>query len=170
VNTSTGANLPAENDGFTLQASSGQQSTLTTYFANKGWDPSWYPQINSEIAGTAPFFYFVSDGHGAYSLADGFQWGLGAHNQPLVIDDSYPAGIYTFTGNVNGSPVTVTLTVTRSIITFNGPHFGPPFVPVTGDPIIIDPASGTEVATGTRTVMMANIDNLDSHYSQSTLA
>ena len=66
--------------------------------------------------------------------------------------------------------MTVTLTVTRSIITFNGPHFGPPFVPVTGDPIIIDPASGTEVATGTRTVMMANIDNLDSHYSQSTLA
>ena len=148
MNTSTGANLPAETDGFTLQASSNQQSTLTAYFANKGWtDSSWYTQINSEIAGTAPFFYFVSDGNGNYKLADGFQYGLSNGSiAPLVIDDSYPTGTYTFTGNVNGKPVTVKLIV------------------------LTPPSTSQSVSSAGGSIMMANIDNLDSHYSQSTLA
>ena len=75
--------------------------------------------------------------------------------------------------NVGGTwyPGTIeTFTTADTTVGFNGPHYGPPFVPITSDPIIIDPASGTEVATGTRIIMMANVDNLDSHYSQSTLA
>ena len=122
VNTSTGADLLVETDGFTLQARySNQQSTLTAYFVNKHWtDSSWYPQINLEISGAAPFFYFVSDGNGNYSLADGFQYGLsdGKVIAPLVIDDNYPTGTYTFTGSVNGSPVTVKLTVIQTTFFF----------------------------------------------------
>ncbi len=106
--------LLKENDGFALQADATQQAALTAYFAAKGWPAGYVTQIDSEIAGSAPFFYFVSDGSGNYSLADGFQWGLGNHNQPLVIDDNYPAGTYTYAGTVGGNSVTVTLTVTKA--------------------------------------------------------
>ena len=87
-------------------------------------------KIDSEIAGIAPFFYFVSDGAGNYSLADGFQ-GIG---HSLVIDDNYPAGTYQFTGNVNGKLVTVNLTVTVA-----------PVAPVAPS-AMITPDSGTDLA------------------------
>lgn len=104
--------LPAESDAFVLVQST---ADLTGYFAGKtGWDPSMLAQIDAEISRSAPFFFFVSDGKGGYSLADGFTYGISSgkiNNAPVVIDDNYPAGTYTFSGNVNGSPVTVTLTV-----------------------------------------------------------
>ncbi len=117
--------LPSSSYGFALQASSTEQAALTTYFAAKGWsststNPTYVAyanQINSEIAGAAPFFSFVSDGSSTYSLADGFQKGLGNPiNQPLVIDDNYPAGTYTFTGTIAGNAVTVMLTVTKPVV------------------------------------------------------
>ena len=109
----SGGNLPAGMYGFTLQADSAQQAALTTYFNAKSWPSAYYTQINAEIAGSAPFFYFTSDGNGNYKLVDGFQYGLsgGASIQPLLIDSDYPAGTYTYTGSVNGQPETVTLTV-----------------------------------------------------------
>jgi hypothetical protein len=109
-------NLSAESDGFKLQADSTQQTALTAYFTAKGWPSNYNTQIASEIAGTAPFFNFVSDGAGNYSLADGFTYGVSGgtvKNAPLVIDDNYPAGTYTFTGTIGGVSKTVTLTVTK---------------------------------------------------------
>lgn len=114
--TTTNGNLPAESDGFILQASSIQQTALTNYFFAKGWPTNYLTQINAEIAGNAPFFYFVSDGHGHYNLVDGFQTGLGNPvNQPLVIDDTYPTGIYHFSGMINGQTENVHLTVVPTL-------------------------------------------------------
>jgi hypothetical protein len=112
--------LSPEFDGFVLTADAAQQATLTAYFAAKGWPGSYITQINSEISGSAPFFYFVSDGNGTYNLADGFTYGLSGetvNNAPLVIDDNYPAGTYTFTGTINGQFETVSLTVTKPSLT-----------------------------------------------------
>ena len=107
--TPSGANLPAQEYGFTLTSSS---ANLRAYFAGKKWaDPTWLPQITSEIIGTAPFFYFASNGSGHYSLVDGFKKALFGADLSLVIDDDYPVGTYTFTGDVNGNTVTVNLTV-----------------------------------------------------------
>ena len=46
-------------------------------------------------------------------MADGFEWGLGNQNQPLSVDDNYPAGVYTYSGTVAGNPITITLTITK---------------------------------------------------------
>ncbi len=147
----SGSKIPAEEDGFNLQANSTQQATLTSYFSGKGWPSNYVDQMSSEISGSAPFLYFVSDGNGGYSLADGFKWGLGATNQPLVIDDTYPAGTYTFTGNVNGSPVTVTLTVNQVPPEHSGPQVGAPYNPLgsTTIPLIITTDTSGAVATDT---------------------
>lgn len=142
--------LPVENAGFKLQATSEQKTILTSYFAAKGWPSNYLDQIKLEIDGTAPFFYFVSDGSSGYSLADGFQWGLGQQNKPLVIDDNYPAGVYTFMGAVNGNPVTVTLTVTKAIKTFTATDSSNYNGPSSSDPLYgTGPISFTwDTATG----------------------
>jgi hypothetical protein len=97
-------------------------STLTDYFSAKGWtDSSWYTQINQEITGGLPFFYLKYDSVVGYTLVDGFQYGLssGTVVAPLVIDDNYPAGTYTFWSDevtgVNGDKqeISITLNVTH---------------------------------------------------------
>lgn len=112
----TNGPLSAQEVGFTLQADSSQQSALVAYFAAKDWPTDYNTQIGSEIAGTTPFFYFISDGSGNYSLADGFMKALGQDNQPLSIDDNYLAGTYTYTGKIGSQTITVTLTVTPPTI------------------------------------------------------
>lgn len=114
----TNGPLSAQDYGFVLQASSTQQAALKSYFgAKEGWSSDMLTQIDSEINGTSSFFYLVSDGSGNYSLADGFQKALEADDQPLVIDDTYPPGVYTYTSvdAVGANPVTVTLTVKRTL-------------------------------------------------------
>jgi len=103
--------------GFTLQADAGQQTTLTNYFAAKGWSSEYITQIGLEINGTSPFFYLNAAG-GIYTLVDGFKQALGISPATLTIDDDYPVGTYIYTGTLTGIngktlSVTVTLVVTR---------------------------------------------------------
>ncbi len=105
--------LPAGSWAFNLQSSSIGTAALEAYFTAKGWPQNYLTQIDSEIAGTSPFFYFTSDGNGVYSLTDGFHSALKLGTAPLMIDDDYPVGTYIYTGVINGQEETVTLTVSR---------------------------------------------------------
>ncbi|MGD0977150.1 MAG: InlB B-repeat-containing protein [Minisyncoccia bacterium] len=112
---------PALADGnydFKLVATSDVQAALTSYFGAKaGWtsDMQMQTQINSEIAGSSPFFK-LNAASGAYSLVDNFKQTLGLPDTSLTIDDDYPTGTYVYTGTLTGTnsatlPVTVTLVV-----------------------------------------------------------
>jgi hypothetical protein len=104
--------LPLAEYGFYLQADAAQKEALAAYFANKNWtDPAWNAQIGSEIEGTSPYFYLVSDGSGNYGLIDGLQKALGNSSAPLLIDDDYPLGTYTYNGTVELEAKAIALTV-----------------------------------------------------------
>ena len=119
---SPSANTPVTTGSyaFTLAASSTEQTTLTTYFANKaGWTADMETQIVKEINGTSPFFYLKYDGTN-FSLVDAFKQYLGSSYTPyqLTVDDDYPVGTYAYTGTINAvngtsQTVTVTLIVTE---------------------------------------------------------
>ena len=119
---SPSANTPVTTGSyaFTLAASPTEQTTLTTYFANKaGWTADMKTQIVKEINGTSPFFYLKYDGTN-FSLVDAFKQYLGSSYAPypLTVDDDYPVGTYAYTGTINAvngtsQTVTVTLIVTE---------------------------------------------------------
>jgi len=95
---------------FYLDAGLTQRLALRDYFFTK-WGPGDYlTQIYAEIDGysdvpgnDAAFFYLDYDGAN-YSLIDGFTWALSHHLQksPLVIDNDYPVGRYTYVGTLTG--------------------------------------------------------------------
>jgi hypothetical protein len=100
---------------FYLRAGTTQKAALTAYFAAKGWtDPTWYTQINAEIAGTAPFFYLTFDGS-AYSIFDGFTYALGGGVAPLRVDNNYPTGTYLYTATLNRLNAQVKMKVYRAL-------------------------------------------------------
>ncbi len=107
-------NNPPLADGryaFYLQANAAQQTALINYFTNTiGLTGIMLTQITSEINGASPFFYLKAAG-GVYSLVDGFQYALTSTDQPLVINDNYPLGSYTYSGMVNAQAIVVTLNV-----------------------------------------------------------
>ena len=119
---SPSANTPVTTGSyaFTLAASPTEQTTLTTYFANKAdWTTDMETQIVKEINGTSPFFYLKYDGTN-FSLVDAFKQYLGSSYTPypLTVDDDYPVGTYAYTGTINAvngtsQTVTVTLIVTE---------------------------------------------------------
>ena len=98
---------------FTLEADSDQQAALMSYFTAKGWPLAYLDQIEDEIEGDAPFF-FLKANNGNYTLIDGFVYGLGGGEVPLRIDDDYPVGLYTYSGDREElTGVEVTLKVMR---------------------------------------------------------
>lgn len=103
--------------GFSLQASLQQQTALLNYFSGKGWPSEMITQITREINSTSPFFYLKIDGDGKMSLEDAFQKDLLTQpGQPLVINDDYPAGTYTYSGTVGTQTVTAALTVIKPTV------------------------------------------------------
>ena len=138
--------------GFSLTPASvtANSAALTTYFGNMGGNSSYLTQITAEINGTAPFFFLNISGS-TVSIYDGFQRGLNpASIAPLVINDNYPVGVYTYTGTLTGAngaanlPVTVTLTVVEPAVWEIGTTI------VTGNPTVTlaFPASTTVGAGG----------------------
>lgn len=129
-------NLIIGSYAFYLTPSVPQTASLEAYFgAKSGWSSGWESQINSEITGSAPFFFLKYDGTN-YSLVDNFKLTENLMSPyPLTIDDDYPVGTYVYTGILTGTnggflPVTVTLTVTRmpvraGVTPFNTPPAGP---------------------------------------------
>jgi len=114
-------NIQPNTYGFKLQASQAQQTALLTYFGTMGGNPTYVTDITNEINGTLPFFFLNISGSNV-NVFDGFQDQLGIHNAPLVINDNYPTGTYTYTGILTGAngaanlPVTVTLTVAEPAV------------------------------------------------------
>ena len=106
---------------FFLVATPAQKATLSQYFIDKNWGvPAYYDQINAEIAGTAPFFYFNAGTEQDYHLLDGFMSVVGTDYTmyPLKIDDDYPVGTYTYSGTLIGTNgatrvFTIKMTVVR---------------------------------------------------------
>jgi hypothetical protein len=100
---------------FYLKAGTAQQAALVSYFAAKNWtDPTWYTQINAEIAGTLPFMYLTCPtGVASCYIFDGFKYALFNAPLPLVIDNDYPTGTYLYTSVLNGLNVQVKIKVYR---------------------------------------------------------
>jgi hypothetical protein len=115
VQTDTSSSLLEGEYAFNLSNVSGENTKegLIEYFTNKNWPEYYLTQITKEIGGEAPFFFLKSDGNNTYTLVDGFQKALGEDGQPLVIDDNYPSGTYTYTGEIANKSITVSLTVRR---------------------------------------------------------
>jgi hypothetical protein len=142
-------NIANGNYGFTLQASGGQ-SLLLNYFTNVvGLTGTNLTYITNEINGSKPFFFLNISGTGV-NIYDGFQDQLGNHTAPLVINDDYPVGTYTYTGtltSVSGAlpttlPITITLQVTDPIAwSINN-------VVVTGSPVVTVAFTSPTVAAG----------------------
>jgi hypothetical protein len=113
------ANIANGNYGFTLQKSPNDNTAaLTAYFAAAMAGNSTYiTDIGYEINGTQPFFYLNISGTAA-TISDGFQNQLNSTNftSPLVINDTYPQGTYTYTGTLNSSDGAPALTVTITLI------------------------------------------------------
>ena len=150
--------------GFKLQASPAQQATLVTYFGTMGGNATYVTDIGNEINGTLPFFFLNISGS-TVNIYDGFQDQLGIHNAPLVINDTYPVGVYTYTGTLTGAngatnlPVTVTLTVVEPAVWEIGSTI------VTGNPTVTlaFPASTTVGAGGAISVTATlNVTNIGS--------
>jgi hypothetical protein len=82
---------------------------------------TYITDIGYEINGTHPFFYLNISGS-TVNVYDGFQYQLGNYTAPLVINDTYPVGVYTYTRTLTGAngaanlPVTVTLTVSEPFV------------------------------------------------------
>jgi len=121
---------------FTLTTPTNAQ-ILKDYFAAKaGWTDEMKTQIDTEIDGHSPFFYFKVDGTN-YSLVDGFKKTThldSLYGSNLTIDDNYPTGNYTYTGTIGFQSVSITLTVANapklSGISISGGDSG---ITVTGD-------------------------------------
>lgn len=116
------ANIQPGSYGFTLQKSPNDNTTaLLNYFGNMGGNSTYQTAIDAEINGTKPFFFLNISGS-TVNVYDGFQDQLGNHTAPLVINDNYPVGTYTYTGTLAGAngatslPVTVTLTVYEPVV------------------------------------------------------
>lgn len=104
--------------GFTLQASDEQKAILDSYFQAKGWPGQYVDQIHQQLYDDAAFFYMKASG-GAYSLVDGFAYGLSGGSQflPLRIDDDYPVGTYVYAGTLPGTNgATVDLRITLKVV------------------------------------------------------
>ena len=113
------ANIANGNYGFTLQKSPNDNTAaLTAYFAAAMVGNSTYiADIGNEINGSKPFFFLNISGTAA-TISDGFQNQLNSTNftSPLVINDTYPQGTYTYTGTLNSSDGAPALTVTITLI------------------------------------------------------
>ena len=107
--------------GFKLQADTTQRDALVAYFGTMGGNATYVTDIGNEINGSLPFFFLNISGT-TVNIYDGFQDQLGNHTAPLVINDNYPVGTYTYTGSLTGAngasnlPVTVTLTVAEPVV------------------------------------------------------
>ena len=76
----------------------------------------WGQYLISTLPGTTgqtAMFYITYDGS-SYQIADGTQDFAGNPSSPMLIPANFPAGTYTLTGSVNGTPVTVALTITNA--------------------------------------------------------
>jgi len=143
------SNIQPGSYGFTLQKSPNDNTTaLLNYFGNMGGNSTYQTAIDAEINGTKPFF-FLSISGSTVNVYDGFQDQLGNHTAPLVINDNYPVGVYTYTGILTGAngaanlPITVTLTVNEPVVWEIGNNI------VTGLPSInLNFPTSTTVAVG----------------------
>ncbi|HUC78968.1 MAG TPA: hypothetical protein VMQ58_01875 [Candidatus Saccharimonadales bacterium] len=154
-------NIAPSSYGFKLQADSTQQAALVTYFGTMGGNSTYVTDIGNEINGTLPFFFLNISGS-TVNIYDGFQDQLGNHTAPLVINDTYPVGVYTYTGTLTGAngatnlPVTVTLTVVEPAVWEIGTTI------VTGNPTVTLAFGSPTVAAGapisvTATLSVTNI-------------
>jgi len=159
------ANIQPGSYGFTLQKSPNDNTTaLLNYFGNMGGNVTYQTDIDAEINGAKPFF-FLSISGSTVNVYDGFQDQLGNHTAPLVINDNYPVGTYTYTGLLTGAngasnlPIIVTLTVNEPVVWEIGDNI------VTGLPSINlnFPASTTVAANAPISVTATlNVTNIGS--------
>jgi len=82
------------------------------------WDTGWAKYLISTLPGTTDqtaMFYLTFDGT-YYKLVDGTQdyAKSSTATDGMIIPANFPAGTYTLTGTVNGTVVTVALTVTNT--------------------------------------------------------
>ena len=157
------ANITPGTYGFSLTTASvtANSAALTTYFGNMGGNSSYLTQITAEINGTAPFFFLNISGS-TVSIYDGFQRGLNPTSiAPLVINDNYPVGTYTYTGTLTGAnsaanlPVTVTLSVVEPTVWEIGTTI------VTGSPSVALSFSSPTVAANSPISVTATLNVTD---------
>lgn len=103
---------------FYLSPASGQIGILDAYFATKA-SGAQLTQLEAEAAGSSAFFYVYYDGTN-YTLVDGFQYHFGNTTAPLVINDDYPVGTYTYNGTLTGNnTATQAVLVSLKVIRLN---------------------------------------------------
>lgn len=154
------SNITPSTYGFKLQASPAQQAILLAYFGTMGGNATYVTYITNEINGTLPFFFLNISGSNV-NIYDGFQAQLGNATAPLVINDNYPTGTYTYTGTLTGAngaanlPVTVTLTVAEPTVWEIGTSI------VTGNPSVTLAFNSPTVAAGGAISVTATLNVTD---------
>jgi hypothetical protein len=125
-----------------------------------GGNSTYVTDIGNEINGTVPFFFLNISGT-TVNVYDGFQAQLSNTTAPLVINDNYPVGTYTYTGTLTGAngaanlPVTVTLTVAEPTVWEISGNI------VTGLPIVVLAFNSPTVAAGAPVSATATLDVVD---------
>jgi hypothetical protein len=154
------ANIAPSPYGFKLQANSTQQAALLAYFGTMGGNSTYVTDITNEINGSVPFFFLNISGT-TVNVYDGFQTQLGNATAPLVINDNYPVGTYTYTGTLTGAnsaanlPVTVTLSVVEPTVWEIGTTI------VTGSPSVVLSFSSPTVAANSPISVTATLNVTD---------
>ena len=146
--------------GFKLQADTTQRAALVAYFGTMGGNATYVTYIGNEINGSLPFFFLNISGT-TVNVYDGFQYQLGSLTAPLVINDNYPVGTYTYTGTLTGAngasplPVTVTLIVAEPTVWEIGGNI------VTGNPTVQLTFNSPTVAAGAPINVTATLGVID---------